>query len=214
MIERYTPALILKDAKTASDGVFSGYASTFNGPVDSYGDVIAAGAFLKSLDQHGANQTAPAMLWAHNIKEPIGRWLEITEDRHGLKVTGRFTLATQRGQEAHALAKDGALGMSIGYRLVDAAYEGKIQLIKEVDLVEISLVSVPANHAARITEVKSAPTNIRDFERLLRDEIGYSRADARRLATRGWSDAPRSNDQLINELDVAIKSLTDFSFKG
>lgn len=212
MIERHTPALLLKDAQTTSDGIFFGYASTFNGPIDSYGDVIATGAFLKSLDQHDANQTAPAMLWAHNTKEPIGRWLEITEDRYGLKVTGRFTLATQRGQEAHALAKDGALGMSIGYRLIDAAYEGKIQLIKEVDLVEISLVSVPANHAARITEVKSAPTNIRDFERLLRDEIGYSRADARRLATRGWSDAPRSNDQLVNELDVAIKSLTDFSF--
>ena len=66
------------------------------------------------------------MLWVYNINEPIGRWLEISEDRYGLKVTGRFMLATQHGQKAHALAKDGAPGMSIDFRLLDTDYDGKI----------------------------------------------------------------------------------------
>ncbi|WP_194720914.1 HK97 family phage prohead protease [Noviherbaspirillum malthae] len=210
MRERHTPTLQLKDAKTDSNGIFEGYAATFNGPVDSYGDVIAPGAFARSLKQHIANDTMPAMLWAHNLKEPIGKWLDVSEDRYGLKVTGRFTLGTQRGAEAHALAKDGALGMSIGYELVDMIQDGKVNLLKQVNLVEISVVAVPANHAARITSVKSLPNNVRDFERFLRDDVGYSRSEARRIATRGWSSplGQQDNDGLKSELALAIRTLS------
>lgn len=109
---RLSPAVAFKTAGVDKAGLFSGYASTFNGPADAYGDVIAPGAFSKTL----ASGRVPAMLWAHDPSEPIGKWLSLTEDRLGLRVEGKLTLGTKRGVEAHALMLDRALGLSIGFR--------------------------------------------------------------------------------------------------
>jgi phage head maturation protease len=107
------------------------------------------------------------------------------EDAHGLKVEGKLTLEVEKAREAHALMKDGALGLSIGFRVpAGGASFGKSgdRVLTEVDLAEVSVVALPANTNARITGVKS----IRDFESVLRDELGFSAREARRLASGGW----------------------------
>lgn len=172
------------DVKEIGDaGTFVGYGAVF-GNMDTYGDVIEPGAFEKSLKKLG-DEPLP-MLWQHDSREPIGVFAALSEDAKGLKVEGKLAVPdVRRAVEAHALLKQRALrGLSIGYRVdgpkgatMDA--DGTRRL-KAIDLVEISLVTVPANPKARVTAVKS----IRDLERTLRD-AGLSREDAKALLAKG-----------------------------
>lgn len=209
--KRLTPAFALKLATVEESGVFSGYASTFGGPADCYGDVIAPGAFASSLADHGLAGTRPAMLWQHDSQAPIGRWLSLVEDSHGLAVEGRLTLEVQKAREAHALLRDGALnGLSIGFRArrSRADAEGG-RILSEIELMEISLVTLPANGLARVAAVKAAGRieTIRHFEAALRDELGFPHRAAKRLASGGWPalserDVPGGG---LNELAALLK---------
>jgi len=98
------------------------------------------------------------LFWMHDPAEPIGTWAELVEDARGLKVTGQLVLATARGAEALALIKAKALsGLSIGFR-ARSSERGPNggRVLTDVELVEISLVSIPAASRARITGVKGA----------------------------------------------------------
>ncbi|MFN9438455.1 MAG: HK97 family phage prohead protease [Brevundimonas sp.] len=144
------------DLKSVTEaGIFTGYASTF-GNVDRVGDIVAAGAFRKSLSRRPAAQVK--MLRGHDTAEPIGVWTELEEDGRGLKATGRLILDTTKGRETYALMKAGALdGLSIGFRAVKAGVERKsgARVIQEADLLEISVVTFPANPQAAVRAVKS-----------------------------------------------------------
>jgi uncharacterized protein len=169
----------------AREGVFAGYASTFGGPPDCYGDIIEPGAFAKTLK----SDRAVAMLWAHDPSEPIGKWGSLSEDRVGLRVEGKLALTTQRGGDAYELLKMDALGLSIGYRVANAGatYSQDKRVLKEVELFEISAVAMPANSRARVTSVKGVrPETVRDFESLLRGELGFSAREAKAIASHGW----------------------------
>lgn len=150
---RTLPAPELRFAANET-GVFSGYASIFGEP-DSYGDTIEPGAFRKTLAE-SKKLGGPAMFWNHNSDEPIGVWTELVEDERGLKVTGRLVTETIRGAEAYALLKAGAVnGLSIGFRARSAergANGGRV--LTDIELVEISLVPLPAASKARVTNVK------------------------------------------------------------
>lgn len=170
-----TRSFVFEVRATGEDGTVEGYGSVF-GVKDSYDDVIASGAFMKSLSEHKAAGTMPAMLWQHHPSEPIGVWSEMVEDSKGLKIKGRLALDTVRGKEAHALLKMGALnGLSIGFVSKAWAYdkETDIRTLTEVDLWEVSLVTFPANGKSRITNVKAVDVvgmkTIRQAEKALRD---------------------------------------------
>ena len=140
-----------------ADGVFFGYASIFNN-VDAHDESVAPGAFRRTLENWRAQGRMPAMLWMHDTTQPVGVWLGLSEDKEGLAVQGRLALRTQRGLEAHELLQLGALsGLSIGYRVVAARVDAKRKLrtLLDIDLFEISLVTFPANEAARVTGVKT-----------------------------------------------------------
>ena len=132
-------------------GVFTGYASIF-GNLDQHGDIVLPGAFRKSLAERG--KRVP-LLWQHDTTEPIGV-LELVEDGKGLRVErGEINLETARGREAYALLKQGAIkGLSIGYQVVQDGWQGKVRQLKELKLLEVSLVTFPANELAGVTAVK------------------------------------------------------------
>ena len=204
MIES-TPLFQLKRAPTA-EGEFSGYASVFGGPPDLVGDVIAKGAFADAIQQHKAAGTRPAMLWSHDHSAPIGVWTSLTEDAHGLLVAGKLTLGTARAREAHALLQDGAVSLSIGFTLAPfGAREraGIREITKIARLPEISLVALPANSRARVTSVKSKPTNVREFEHLLRD-AGFSSREAKAAVSAGWRGIARDER---NPLDLVLSKI-------
>lgn len=141
---------------TGDAGTITGYASIFGEP-DSYGDTVKPGAFRKTLRERKATG-GPAMFWNHDSNHPIGVWAELAEDARGLKVTGQLVTETTKGAEALALLKAGAVnGLSIGFR-ARSAERGPNggRVLTDIDLVEISLVPLPAAAKARVTSVKGA----------------------------------------------------------
>ena len=128
----------------------SGYASLF-GVADAGGDVVAPGAYARSLRRLAEARGRVRMLWQHDPREPIGLWEAVREDARGLWVEGRLLLDVERGREAAALLAAGAIdGLSIGYRPVKAAKgaDGR-RVLQEVDLWEVSLVTFPMLASAR-----------------------------------------------------------------
>lgn len=144
-----------------TNGLIAGYASVFD-EVDAQSDVVARGAFGKSLEKYRLNRTSPAMLWMHDTAEPIGVWTQLKEDTHGLHVEGKLAVKTQDGADAYELLKMGAItGLSIGYNTIKSTRDSKtkIRTLTEVELFEVSLVTFPANSLARIHTVKTPYVN-------------------------------------------------------
>ncbi|HEX8528185.1 HK97 family phage prohead protease [Allosphingosinicella sp.] len=128
---------------------FAGYAAVFDRP-DRGGDVVRAGAFERSL-KRGAR--AVPLLWQHEPGRPIGRIEYLREDRRGLRVIGRLSEGAA-GREAAALLREGALsGLSFGYRVRSAKGEAPRELT-ELELVEVSLVTLPMQPRARVHKVE------------------------------------------------------------
>ncbi len=192
--------------RLAGDGAFEGHASVF-GVRDAYDDVVLPGAFTRTVRERGPRGVK--MLWQHNARQPIGVWEEIEEDETGLFVKGRLALGTQAGREAHELLRMGAIeGLSIGYSTVNAetGEEEGVRKLGEVDLWEISLVTFPANPAARVEAVKAPPHTIRTFERFLRD-AGFSHSEARAIAAGGFKWTHVSQRDADDGLDELVASL-------
>jgi HK97 family phage prohead protease len=124
---------------------FAGYAAIFDRP-DRGGDVVRAGAFERSL-KRGAG--AVPLLWQHDPSRPVGRIEYLREDRRGLRVIARLS-GGAAGREAAILLKEGSLaGLSFGYRVNKAKGIAPREL-EDVELVEVSLVSVPMQAKARV----------------------------------------------------------------
>lgn len=196
MDKKTAPLLEIKALKES--GEFEGYGSTFGGEPDAYGDVIAVGAYTDSLAAHKAKGTMPKLFWQHNSGEPIGKWLDATEDAHGLLLKGKLNMDVQRGREAHALLKAEDIdGLSIGYRIKEYSVdvETGVWTLEKLDLVEVSVVSVGANENAVVSSVKAAKAahdlmeklkagdqlSAREFETWLKG-LGFSNSQAERAA--------------------------------
>lgn len=193
----------------SDDGLFSGYGSVF-GTVDSYREVVAPGAFSESLAEIKSKARPVPVLWQHRSGEPIGVYTSLVEDAHGLKVEGQLIIdGVARAKEAHALMKAGAVsGLSIGYYVREDSWDEKerVRTLKKVELVEISLVTFPANDDARIDAIKSKlahgslPT-MPEFEQILR-EAGFSKSQSAVIANRGLKhllDRSESGSKAIEE---------------
>ena len=183
-------SLTLEVKNVDDSGTFDGYAAAF-GNVDAWNDIILAGAFRATLKDHKAKKTMPALLWQHIASQPIGVLVDMSEDDFGLFVKGSLLRNdVQQAKEAHALLKAGAIrGMSIGYYARDYSMDEKtwIRTLKKIDLIETSLVTFPANDAARVTGVKAfGVKTIREFEAALRDVMGFSASEAKRIASHGF----------------------------
>lgn len=167
-------------------GTFSGYASRFGG-TDSYGDTILPGAYKRTLKRKAGDRPI-RMRWNH-WGPVIGKWLDLTEDEVGLRVEGELTPGHTVAQDVLASLKHGAVdGMSIGYRPIQIRDlgDGKRE-IKEIELVEISIVEEPADIGARVSDVKSAldeADSLKEIEAVLREAGRFSRADATALVAR------------------------------
>lgn len=176
---------------------FTGYGSVFD-VVDAYEDAIKKGAFAKSITEAKQDGKWPAMLSQHggwgispDDMTPVGVWTDLVEDEHGLKMQGVLA-DTARGKELYTLMKmqprPAINGLSIGY--IPIKWENRRnqgeprRTLTEVKLVEVSLVTFPANGKARVTDVKS-DLPIREIEKALRD-AGLSRNQAKALLAGGY----------------------------
>jgi HK97 family phage prohead protease len=136
--------------KTATDAtsgeiVLSGYASTWGEDRDD--EAVAEGAFSKSLAPYLTKN--PMLLWQHQMDWPIGSVTSAETDANGLFVTasvpnpGDGAADWQKG--AYTAIKTGVVRtFSIGGYMSRSVKQGKF-VIDEVELFEISVVSIPAN---------------------------------------------------------------------
>ena len=131
-------------------GTVTGYASTFSRERDSYGDVVAKGAFLDTLaawkEKNAQGRYIP-LLWGHDTDNPssnIGRVISAEEDDYGLLITAELDSENEKAQYVRRLLKQGRVyQFSFAYAVLD--------------LFEVSIVPLPANRHAEVTDVKAAP---------------------------------------------------------
>jgi HK97 family phage prohead protease len=173
-------------------GEFEGYASTF-GNVDLQGDKVVRGAFKRTITQHGGKVP---VLWQHS--DPIGVGLEAREDAKGLYVRGQLVLSVKQAQEARDLTVAGAIRtMSIGYKVGAKGWDTDadgIRLLKDIDLIEYSLVTFAANPQAGIARIKDIEgLTERKFEEFLRDS-GFSHKEAQTIISRGYRALKAARD--------------------
>lgn len=189
------------EVKAVSDaGLIEGYASVFGGSPDAYGDIIAPGAFSKTLTEHKRAGTMPLMLWGHDASQPpIGGWDDMAEDGKGLWVQGSLDLEDPMGQRVYRGLKAKRMkGLSIGYETRESEDDAKknTRLLKDVKLWEVSPVNFPAQVRAGVDTVKSRiragglPT-LPEFEEFLR-EAGFSKTEAAAVAGKGLAHLLRS----------------------
>lgn len=148
---------IKSDASSDSSVYIEGYASTND--VDRHGDVVPSSVWEKGIQNYLRN---PVILAYHDHSQPIGRMVEYKGDSKGLWIKARVSSAAKQ----FSLIKDGILSaFSIGFRVLDAEYNSaaEVFLIKELELVEISVVSVPANQNS-LFELSKAFTSPEEYK--------------------------------------------------
>lgn len=200
------------EVKAAGDeGSFEGYASTFGGSPDLYGDIVTAGAFAKSLVKHQREGTWPMMFFGHMSHDqlPVGDWTDIAEDGRGLRVKGQLAMDDPLGARLAAALKSKRIrGLSIGYEVRKDHKDEKrpeVRHLDELDLWEVSIVNFPANRRALVTDAKryseftkrfrdGEPPAITEFEEFLRD-AGFPKSVACAIASKGYAAAIRSESE-------------------
>jgi HK97 family phage prohead protease len=128
----------------------AGYAALF-GVADGAGDTIRPGAFARALTEEGELP----LLWQHDRRQRIGTVEQIAEDGRGLRVTARVDNLASRA--ATLLRTRAVSGLSFGYRARGYRREPGGRVLEDIDLFEVSLVTRPLQHRARVHLVSPGP---------------------------------------------------------
>ena len=150
-----------------------GSAST-NG-LDRAGDIIEADAWTKGGLENFKNN--PIILFNHDYNKPIGRATGLEVNDKGLDISAKISKAAG---DVKDLIKDGVLGaFSVGFRVKDADYmtETDGYKIKDAELFEVSVVSVPCNQGATFSVAKSFD-NMDDYEEFKKNFVKANSMDS------------------------------------
>lgn len=219
--------------EVAEGGKVCGYASTFDREPDSWGDVVAKGAFAKTLERWEEVGKPIPLLYGHNTSDPafnIGKVTLAREDERGLYVEAEFDAEGEKAQQVRHLVKEGRLyQFSFAYEVRDAGTvtlenNAKAYELRELDLFEVSLVQIPANQHAEVTDVKGAKAgrrNSKSDEDTIRQAIGLlqslldeeqddgaSQADDAEGGEGGATPKGREDDRKL-ELIAMIKAIEE-----
>lgn len=157
--------LRLETKEITPQGTFEGRLSPY-GEVDSYGDVVDQGAYVKTLKDQGNTRM---ILWQHRGGEPIGS-MTLEDRADGLWCKGTLELEDPIAKRAYFWIKKGIIsGLSIGFESVKDVVENGIRHLKEIKLFEGSIVTFPAADSARIISVRGKRETRDDFNEELSD---------------------------------------------
>ena len=122
----------------------AGYAALFN-IADAARDTIRAGAFRRTL----AERRDPIPLyWQHRPDQVIGVVERAEEDGKGLRIIARID--NPHGRAAEMLTRRAISGLSFGYRARAYRREASGRVLEEIELFEVSVVTHPLQHQARV----------------------------------------------------------------
>ncbi|NCA74372.1 MAG: HK97 family phage prohead protease [Gammaproteobacteria bacterium] len=193
-----------------ADGKFAGNLSTY-GNIDEVNDIMEAGAFDDAIKHNG---TKYPLLYQHDSFSPIGSF-EIVGTEDALEIEGRFNLETQKGREAYALLKaEDVTGLSIGFWPIDYFYDDNgLRHLKEVELIEGSFVTFPANKLA-VAEAKSMSDKRKNAMKLahikaIKDDAERTKAIDEVLKFADEEDDEDDKEDLTEDEDPEDEELTE-----
>lgn len=210
---RLSSAFSVKAAEGNSDAVYiEGYASTTD--IDRQGDIVPSSVWEKGLQNYLKN---PVILAYHDHSKPIGRMTDHKVDSKGLWIKARISAAA----EVFKLIKDDIItAFSIGFRVIDAEYNSAAEafLIKDLELVEISVVSVPANQNTLFQLSKAFETTeeYENFKRQFAPEATSAKGlesttEANSTTSKEWKMDPKELQQMLAD---AAKSAAEEATKA
>lgn len=186
--------------KDEGNGTLEGYASTWIKKPDSYGDIVAEGAFKQTLAVRWNSGKGIPLLWAHQMDKLdafIGT-ADAEEDEKGLHFIAKFD-GTDEAQRVRELYKDGRLSkFSFAYDILE---DGVVTLedgtkaheLRALDLYEISCVCVPANDDAGLVGVKAGKRNSKKDEDAIRQAITLLQGVLDEADENDGEDDPKDN---------------------
>ena len=145
-------------------GTISGYFSTYDRIPDSYGDIIAPGAFTDTIKAREESGHPFPLCWNHDLNQIIGKVDTIEDTEKGPLMTASF-FDTPLAQEKREIVKSGVVyQFSFAYDVLEAEpveLESGVKAneLLKLDLYEVSIVPIPANQNAVMTEVKAGRRN-------------------------------------------------------
>jgi HK97 family phage prohead protease len=176
----------LKTDGISDEGEFFGILSFYDYK-DHDNDIVVKGAFTDSIL---ANNFEVVMLWQHDVKQPIGK-LQLNDTDIGLEVKGFINMGVEKGREAHALLKQGAIkGLSIGFITEKWNFdqEKSARLLTQLDLKEGSLVTFPCNDRSNVDLASVKAEEIETIENTEDEEIDYCEFDKIISDVKGFLD--------------------------
>lgn len=195
-----------------SDGIIEGYASTF-GNIDLGDDIVDRGAFKKTLKE---SKGVFPILNNHNPYDQIGWNMEGREDDKGLFVKGKIDQNTPNGKARFSLAKTGMQigansGLSIGYMTIKAEPDKDrpaVRHLKELKLMEYSMVTFPMNEQAMVTAAKSwlfgeENLSMKEMIKLFYEktlELGFEKEQVLKALHSGAAEELEDPDSLVQSL--------------
>ena len=157
-------------------GTISGYFSTYDRQPDSYGDIIAPGAFTDTIKAREATGHPFPLCWNHDLNQIIGKVDGIEDTEKGPLMTASF-FDTPLAQEKREIVKSGVVfQFSFAYEVRDSAQvtleDGtKVNELRKLDLFEVSIVPIPANQNATVTDIKAGRRNSKADEDKIKEAI-------------------------------------------
>ena len=153
-------------------GTISGYFSTYDKTPDSYGDIVAPGAFTETIKKRAETGHPFPLCFNHDFSAVIGAVDHIEDTEKGPYIEAHF-LDTQLAQDVRKMLMSGAIyQFSFAYDILgarqpdaDEKKAGVAQVLTELEVFEISVVTVPANQNAVATEVKAIEPEIKSGRR-------------------------------------------------
>lgn len=195
------------ELKQADDGKpsITAYASTFDREPDCYGDVVAKGAFAKTLEEWRESELSIPLLFGHRTDDPmmnLGKVVNAMEDEKGLLIEAEFDMDNPNAVKARRDVLAGTLGkMSFAFEVLDEApveLEGGIMAneLREMKLFEVSLVPIPANQHAVVVDAKAATAEAEADEKAGRRNSAADEAELERV------------EELAEEIIEVVSGLT------
>ena len=182
-------------------GTISGYFSTYDRIPDSYGDVIAKGAFTETIQKRNESGHPFPLCWNHDLNMIIGSVdpADIEDTDKGPLMTARF-FNSELAQEKREIVKSGVVfQFSYAYDILEAGptelEDGvKANELRKLDLFEISIVPIPANQNAVMTEVKAGRRNSKSDEDKIRQAISLLQSVLDEEDSDDGEDKPEANE--------------------
>lgn len=160
------------EMKANEVGKVAGFFSTYDKEPDSYGDIIEPGAFTETIEKRKATGHPFPLCFNHDFSAVIGAVDSIEEKDIGPYAEASF-LDTTQAQDVRKMLQSGAIyQFSFAYDVLDRREPteeekkaGIQNVLKKVELFEVSIVTVPANQHAVVTEVKSVEPETKQGKR-------------------------------------------------